>query len=487
LSSLRSRLPAITLAIAIAALYLYKLDGVGMLSPDEPRYAAIGRAMAQTGDYITPKLWGAPWFEKPPLLYWMSAAGNLLGLNAELAARLPVALLSLAFLGVTFVLLRREFGGEAAAAATALLATSAGWLSFSELCLTDLPLAVFFSLAVFLALPLLRAQPETKLISARFLAMGACIGLGALAKGLVPIALAVPFFWFLRRFTRKWWLAFVAFAAVALPWYVAIYVRNGYPFIQDFFLKHHLERLYSAALQHVQPWYYYFPVILAAVFPWTPLFGLLLGRGHAVWDERRRFLAVIAAFGFVLFSISLNKLPGYLLPLIPGLFALIGAEFEVKRLNQVSRLWLIPCALLIALIPLFAPVLPATLSLGRMSSVAFQGVSRTEIFYIAVPVAAVLLARRSWIGPLLVLCVVSGGIYLKYLDYPALDEQVSARGLWREIKGISGEVCDGGASRDVIYGLNFYRGAPFPTCDKGKFRFVLRSRGHAKAILEPLK
>src|SRR5581483_6500388 len=94
--------------------YLYKLDGVGMLKEDEPRYAAIGQAMAQTGNFVTPKLRGSPWFEKPPLLYWMTAAGTLLGLDAEEAARLPVALLSLAFLATSFAMLRREFGSQAA-------------------------------------------------------------------------------------------------------------------------------------------------------------------------------------------------------------------------------------------------------------------------------------------------------------------------------------------------------------------------------------
>src|SRR5438309_10369076 len=99
----------------MAGFYLYKLDGVGILGKDEPRYVAIGRAMAQTGDWLTPRLWGSPWFEKPPLLYWMTAAGTAIGLGPELSGRLPVVLFSLAFLGVMFVVLRREFGTTAAA------------------------------------------------------------------------------------------------------------------------------------------------------------------------------------------------------------------------------------------------------------------------------------------------------------------------------------------------------------------------------------
>lgn len=482
----RRILPIATLAIAIAVFYLYKLDAVGVLGRDEPRYAAVGRAMAQTGDLVTPRLWGSPWFEKPPLLYWMTACGTSLGLNPELSARLPVALLSLAFLGVSFALLRREFGTAAAAIASALLATSAGWVTYSDLGLTDLPLAVFFSLAVWLALPLLRAQPQSSHLRLRFFGIGACLGFAALAKGLVPIALCAPFLWFLRRFWREWWTAFLGCCAIALPWYAAVYARNGYPFVQDFFLKHHLERLYSASLQHVQPWYYYVPVLLAGMFPWTPLFGLLLLRERA-WDNRRRFLAAIFLFGFVFFSISRNKLPGYLLPLIPSLFVLLGSQFETRSVAQLSRLWWAPCALLIAAIPLVAPTLPESLSAGHFSAAPIEHITRVEWFYIAVPILVLLLARRSWVGVLLVLCVVSGGIYLKATTYPLLDREVSARSLWDEIRPMSNRICDGGTDRDWLYGLSFYRGSEFPDCAKGRFDLALKSRGRARPYLEPLR
>ncbi len=491
MSSLRRFLPLATIAIAIAALYLYKLDGVGVLGPDEPRYAAIGRAMAHTGDLVTPRLWGSPWFEKPPLLYWMTALGTFAGLNPDLSGRLPVALLSLAFLAVSFVLLRREFGFEASAVSTALLATSAGWLTYSQLCLTDLPLAAFFSLAVLFALPLLRAEPERAHILWRFVVIGICVGLAILAKGLVPIALALPFLWFLRSYWRRWWVAVASCLAVALPWYLAVYLRNGYPFVQDFFIKHHFERLYSASLQHVQPWYYYFPVLLAGLFPWTPLLALFAVRDHSQRerraDRRRPFLASIVVIGFLFFSLALNKLPGYLLPLFPSLFALLGARFEFRRPMEFARAWLIPCALLIAAIPLLAQLLPPSLSLGRFSPGAIHDVSRTEWFYIAVPVVVVFLARRSWAGLLLILCIVSGGIYVKEVAYPLLDKQVSARGLWSRVKPVSGRVCDNWANRDFIYGLSFYRGALIPPCASGKFDYALRSYGHGPPVLEPIK
>lgn len=458
-------------AAAIAALYLYDLSGVGLLGPDEPRYAAIGRAMAQTGNLVTPKLWGQPWFEKPPLLYWMTAAGTAVGLGPELAARLPVALFSLAFLLIAYFLLHREFGPRAAAVSTFLLATSAGWLAYSDLCLTDLPMAACFSLAVFAALPLVRGQNRGT--EWRLAAIGALLGFAALAKGLVPAALAIPFVWFLRRYWRAWWAVVCAFLVVALPWYVAVSEANGSAFLTQFFWKQHIERLYSPVLQHVEPWYYYFPVLLLGIFPWTPLAGLL-ARRNTPWDARRRFLAAIFCFGFLLFSVSLNKLPGYLLPLLPSLFALIGAQFEKRCFAQTSRWWLLPCALSIAAVPLLAPLLPHSLAAGHFSFGPVAKFTPAEFLYVCVPVAVVLLSRRPRVAALLVVCAAAAGMYLKAATFPVLDRSVSARGLWQEMARISAPVCEQGIDRDWIYGLSFYRGALLPRCGPSPSGPILR-------------
>src|SRR5438128_77212 len=101
---------------------------MGLVGPDEPRYAWIGREMARSGDWVTPRLYGQPWFEKSPLLYWMTAAGFTLGLSDDLAPRLPVALLGVCALAAFYLLLRERFLPQAAAYATVILGTSAGWL-----------------------------------------------------------------------------------------------------------------------------------------------------------------------------------------------------------------------------------------------------------------------------------------------------------------------------------------------------------------------
>jgi 4-amino-4-deoxy-L-arabinose transferase-like glycosyltransferase len=327
-----TRAAAILSAVGLFFLYFFGLTRAGLLGPDEPRYAAIGRAMAATGDWITPRLWGQPWFEKPALLYWMTAAGFKAGLGSDLAPRLPVALASVAFLIYFFVVLRREFGDRAAWYSAAILATSAGWLVYSHVAITDLPMSAAFAaamLAIFYS-------PRASLLA------GVLLGLAVLAKGLVPLVLFIPALWFLRHRIRDLALTFAAAALIATPWYVLVTLRNGTPFLQDFFWKHHFDRFVSSTLLHGRPIWFYIPVLLAGLFPWTPMLVLLFNR-RLYHDRRAQFLLAWFAWGFVFFSASRNKLPGYLLPLLPPLAALIGiALSEAAR----ARILLAACGLL---------------------------------------------------------------------------------------------------------------------------------------------
>src|SRR5215831_8256556 len=141
-----SKIPRLLwLALPVAYfLYLFRLTGIGLIGPDEPRYAAIGREMARSGDWVTPRLWGEPWFEKPALLYWMTGAAFRFGLGEDAAPRMPVAIVSVTFLVLFFFLLRRQFGERPAIFATVILGTSAGWISLSQAGVVDIPLAASF-------------------------------------------------------------------------------------------------------------------------------------------------------------------------------------------------------------------------------------------------------------------------------------------------------------------------------------------------------
>ena len=188
------------LLVPLLLVYLSSLGRVGFLGPDEPRYASIGREMAHSGDWVTPRLDGSPWFEKPPLLYWMTGAGHKLHLSDEWAARLPMALISLAFLWFFHRTLAREFSPRVALAATGILATSAGWVAYSFVSVTDLPMSAALGAATLIgvfgpsAIPS-RARQTTVL----GVWAGVFLGLAVLAKGFVPLVLIAPVLLVARR------------------------------------------------------------------------------------------------------------------------------------------------------------------------------------------------------------------------------------------------------------------------------------------------
>jgi 4-amino-4-deoxy-L-arabinose transferase-like glycosyltransferase len=414
--------------------------------------------MARSGDWITPSLWGAPWFEKPPLAYWMTAAATRIGLGGEAAARAPVALMSAAFLWFFHRVLAREFGPRAAWYATAILATCAGWVSFSQIAVTDLPLAATFSAAMLIALPWLNGGPPRGLIAA-----GALMGLAILAKALAPAALAVPLLWMGRRRWRDLVIPAAVAIAVAAPWFALMTMRHGSAFLNDLFWKHHFQRLASSeAIGHGQPFWFYVPVLAAGLLPWTPLAAALASR--AGWsDARQRFLMAWIVFGFVFFSANANKLPGYLLPLFPPIAALAGL-----RLAAAGRGWpLALCALPLGIIPAIAAVLPDAIADGL-------GDAPHPSIGLAAPALALALAivvwrldragRRGVAMAALAVASTAGVAYLKRVAYPALDERASVRPAVRRLALDPSKTCAAGLSRDAWYGLNYYLGVALPAC-----------------------
>jgi 4-amino-4-deoxy-L-arabinose transferase-like glycosyltransferase len=450
---------AILLAFSAALffLYLFGLTRTGLLGPDEPRYAAIGRAMAQTGDWVTPRLWGKPWFEKPPLLYWMTAAAFKAGLDQDLAPRLPVALLSVGFLIYFFIALRREFGEQAAFYSTTILATSAGWLAFSHVAVTDLPMSAAFAGAMLIAY---RAATVRESVSA-----GILLGLAVLAKGLVPLALFLPAVWFLRHRFRTLLGIFAAAAVVALPWYATVTWINGTAFLQEFFWKHHLERYMTGSLLHERPFWFYLPVLLAGLFPWSP-FLLLLFSKQTYKDERVQFLALWFAWGLIFFSLSRNKLPGYLLPLLPPLAALLGLAIAKAQARAARIVALISAsAALLWFIPAIQDLLPQAL---------LHGFSRAQfhlpLIWILPALAVILICgllertgRRDLAITLISMVIVLSVMRLVCETYPELDQKVSSRSFWISHK--ESITCSSDSDRSWRYGLNYYAGREIPDCN----------------------
>jgi 4-amino-4-deoxy-L-arabinose transferase-like glycosyltransferase len=425
--------------------------------------------MARSGDWVTPRLDGQPWFEKPPLLYWTTAAAYRLHLSDEWAARLPGVLVSIAFLLFFHARLAREFSERVATAATLILATSAGWVAYSFAALPDLLMAAALASAMFIALfdtrpPPLRATPGW--------IAGALLGVSILAKGFVPLVLYAP----LMLVTRGKRLATAAGAVlVAAPWFALCFIRNGSVFWDDFFWKQHIERFFSPTLAHTQPFWYYVPVLLAGLFPWTPLAGLL-GRLKIYGDVRIRLLAAWVMYGLIFFSASRNKLPGYLLPLMPALAVVLAVALD--RCPRVEW-WLAACAALLVALPAVAEILPPAL----LSGIRQTGLSFAPAGLVLLPVAAgvwwlaykekpgLALAATAWAAGL-------GIVYLKNSTFPVLDQAVSVRAFWRANHEALDGACLDNLSRTWQYGLNYYAGSALPECGPaepaGQSRIAIR-------------
>ncbi|MGP0072257.1 MAG: phospholipid carrier-dependent glycosyltransferase [Bryobacteraceae bacterium] len=451
-------------AVGLFFLYFFGLTRTGLIGPDEARYAAIGRAMAATGDWITPRLWGAAWFEKPAWLYWMTATGFKVGLGPDWAPRLPVALASVAFLIYFFVVLKREFGERAAWYAATILATSAGWLAYSHIAITDLPMSAAFAAAMLMVLSvdseprasasgsgMLPAPSRSRLSNGVvFIMAGGLLGIAVLAKGLVPLVLFIPALWFLRHRIRDLALLFVAAAVIGAPWYVLVSLRNG-AFLQEFIWKHHFGRFLKSELQHQRPVWFYVPVLLAGLFPWTPLVPLAASP-RLFRDTRAQFLLAWFAWGFVFFSISRNKLPGYLLPLLPPLAALVGIALSE---NARARILLAVCGFLLCLAPALATMLPLALE---------SGISRAS-FHLTWPwmVAGLAIAgicaivNRGWAVAIVALLTTVSAASLIWRVYPELDRQLSGR------SAVSA-TCLPPTNRSQRYSLDYYAGRNLPDC-----------------------
>jgi hypothetical protein len=446
------------IAIAIYFVYFFHLTAVGLAGPDEPRYAAIGHEMAIGGDWVTPRLFGQAWFEKPALIYWMSAIGFRAGLSLDLAPRLPIALLSVAFLLFYYWALRREFGPWSALYSSLLLGTSAFWIAFSNAAVPDLPLAAFFTAAILLALPWIDRGEKSGLPYA-----AALIGLAVLAKSLVPLVLLAPVLWFARKRLLDLLNARIicTFVAVALPWYWACYSRNGSPFIQTLFVQHQFGRMTSDALQHVQSVWFYLGVLPGAVFPWVLLLPLLIHR-RLYTDIRTQYLLATFVFGFCFFSAAPNKLPGYILPLLPALFALLGIRLAQTRLLGELMLG---SSLLLVFVPALVLMLPRAMSKGmsHIWPLDLAAAANAMLWFPNLLMAGGLAmwAAKRW-KPAASVMLAAGLVvfsvwFVKANALANLDRAVSARGL-------KVTCVPAGTTRAIRYGLNYYADTILPDC-----------------------
>ena len=321
--------------LLLAAVWFGTLGVRPLYKADESRYGEISREMVATGDWLTPRLNGFKYFEKPPLQYWTTAAlFEILG-ERDWVARLSTALFGFAGIALAFFAANRLFAPPTGAYAAAILAGCPLYVVLGQVNTLDMCVTFFLSAAIF------------ALAMRRMLWFWVACALAVLGKGLIGIVLpagAAALYIVLRRdwefVTRMRPIAGGAlFLAVAAPWFIAVSAANP-EFAHFFFVQEHFERFTTELHQRVHPWWYFVPVLAAGMAPWLVPLARAAGRALRGRSDAELLLWCWAIVVFIFFSISSSKLPPYILPIFPAL-AVLAARALTRGALMVQGLALL--------------------------------------------------------------------------------------------------------------------------------------------------
>lgn len=348
------------LLVIFCLIWFYMLGARALVPTDEGRYAEMGREMAATGDWITTRLNGIKYFEKPPLQAWMNALTfRVFGLG-EWQARLWTGLTGLLGIALVAHAGRRVFGARVGLAAGAVLGASFMWAALSHVNTLDMSLAAMMTLAL---CGLLIAQRDGASVRERSNWMLLCwagMALAVMSKGLIGVVLPGAVLVLYTIAARDWAIwkrlhfagGLLVFFAITVPWFALVSIRNP-EFAHFFFIHEHLQRFTSNVHHREGAWHYFFPILVVGMLPWLAVLPQSLWHGAkseylatkaAIHGFRPKMLLLIwAVFIFFFFSISSSKLPSYILPITPALALLIALYLE-----QASHKALIAAASLVA-------------------------------------------------------------------------------------------------------------------------------------------
>jgi 4-amino-4-deoxy-L-arabinose transferase-like glycosyltransferase len=487
--SSRSPVELVLVAAFCAYLFFYGLGNFGLVGPDEPRYAQVAREMHERNDYITPTLNGEGWFEKPALYYWRAMfAYETFGVK-DWAARLPSATFALGMVVIIFFHMRR-FRPGAQLDAALITASCAAVVGFSRAASTDMQLAAPFTVAMLGWYAWYETRHKIWLFDLYFF-----LAIATLAKGPVAPFLAgliVLVFCYLHgewktAFRTLWLPGIAVFLLIALPWFILVQLENP-RFFRIFILEHNLARFSTDLFQHTKPFWYYGPILLLALAPWT-FFAIpavvdasrnCLSDWRKLWAEKKapggagdrihpdpfpEFLVLWAVIPILFFSLSQSKLPGYILPAIAP-FTILLADYLLRmRGRRISRLVIAAHAAMCGLIVGFFLVFPYYFLQG----IAITGTARLLTALIAVLVFFTVYFVLQRFGPqflrfvtLLPVILVVG--FILRVAAPTVDDHYSARPVDHALSALAHELHEEGrpvavfeVRRDLRYGLAFYR------------------------------
>jgi 4-amino-4-deoxy-L-arabinose transferase-like glycosyltransferase len=334
------------LMAAFAVVWLYVLGIRTLVPPDEGRYAEMAREMWASGDWITTRLNGIKYFEKPPLQTWMNALSFGLFGYGEWQARLWTGLCGLGGVFFTGYAATRVFSPRAGFYAALVLGSSLFWVASGQIDSLDMGLSGMMTLALG---SMLIAQRDGAAPAERrnwMLLCWAGMALAVLAKGLIGLVLpgaVLTLYSLLSRDFAIWkrlhlGKGLLLFFAIATPWFVLVGLKNPeQPYF--FFVHEHWERFFLKTHHREGPWYYFLLMLLPGLMPWlgVALQALVNGarRDQQGVFQPKLMLVIWAVFITFFFSYSSSKLPGYIVPVFPAMAMLAGVYLEhASRLNR---------------------------------------------------------------------------------------------------------------------------------------------------------
>lgn len=352
--------------------FLWHLGDVGLVDETEPLFAEAARQMDVTGNWITPYFNGETRFDKPPLVYWLMAIGyQLIGVN-EWAVRLPSALAAIALvIGVFFTLKYFGFSNAlinennqakikrqlwfSAWIGSALTAFNVQTIIWAHTGVSDMLLSGCMGTALLCFFwGYVTSEQKAQSFNYWYLAFYILLALAVLTKGPVGIVLPGLIILIFLVYVGNFWSVVknmnllgggLIFLLITLPWYILVYLENGQTYLDSFFGYHNFQRFTDVVNGHDAPWYFYFLIVLGLFAPWSVYLPLAMSKirfwQRNFWQQQPRnhqlglFALVwfISIFGF--FTISITKLPSYVLPLIPAASILVALTWSNILTNKL--------------------------------------------------------------------------------------------------------------------------------------------------------
>ncbi|MDP1993383.1 MAG: glycosyltransferase family 39 protein [Syntrophales bacterium] len=464
-------------------LYVVSLPFVPLMEPDEGRYSVISSAMNATGDYVTPRLKEAVYFEKPPLAYWATAiAFRIFGEN-EFSSRLFAALCAWGCIILTYRMGVFFHDTRTGLYAGAVLTTFLYHTIIGRINILDMPLAFFVCLAIWSGFRYLALKERRKI---RLYLLYIFSALAFLTKGLIGIIFpfGVVILWLI--ISRRWRDTFalfspigaLCFAAIAMPWLILIQKANP-DFFHFFFIQEHLLRYVTRMHDHYEPFYYYFPIILVGTLPWCAflpeaLRGIRRKAGIIFSNVEKRFFLVWIFLILIFFSVSSSKLVPYITPIFLPIALIFGHLFRIYEDNRNAegetavplryRATVILQALLFTAI-LLAPLIPH----GHQVDPGIWW--PWMVFPILIQILILFLPDRvrtrtgkAWFLTLYILFVV----FLGSVTFPAAQYLTPYKSAWPLSKAVKTHLPSGVTLYQYgisLYGIDFYTGMRTPIVD----------------------